>query len=389
MSGFIRYLQQWEKQKTRGLYETAFPEDSRKFVDYYYQWKIRDNEIIVMEEDQSLRDDFFHVMIHLNPYTLRINGRQEKIPYLVAVATAPFCRRQGKMGRVMQYMLRDLQQKNVPFAFLTPADPAYYRGQGFVFFPDMNLTGMIQENGQGMIQAASAQITYAAEQSPGFLNEKRKYRAWSKGSRINWRQAETEDIPEMVRFSEKILSERHDMVISRDSYYYQRLLAETAVEHGGVLLQRYGKDLRGMLTYAVTESSEAQLQAIVEIKELLLEEIVSHKEAVSICRDALQRAGALQTPLPEIRFAFERMMVRITSLAALVPLLKSRRRRSLSVKVSDPLIEANNGCFHIILDGNGGRIQRTAEEAVAEEMDIASLTGELWKDCSVYLNEWV
>ena len=78
-------------------------------MDYYYQWKIRDNEIIVMEEDQSLRDDFFHVMIHLNPYTLRINGRQEKIPYLVAVATAPFCRRQGKMGRVMQYLHYGLQ----------------------------------------------------------------------------------------------------------------------------------------------------------------------------------------------------------------------------------------------------------------------------------------
>ena len=32
-----------EKNKTRKLWEHAFPEDSRKFVDYYYKEKCRDN----------------------------------------------------------------------------------------------------------------------------------------------------------------------------------------------------------------------------------------------------------------------------------------------------------------------------------------------------------
>ncbi|MEY8391706.1 GNAT family N-acetyltransferase [Lachnospiraceae bacterium 45-W7] len=368
MDGRIRYLEQWEKHKTRSLYETAFREDSREFVDYYYQWKMKDNEVIVMEEGQSVRDGFFHVMMHANPYILWINGRLERIPYLVAVATAPFCRRQGKMGRVLRYFLQDLEHKRVPFTFLLPADPAYYKGQGFVFFPDMNLTGVIQKTGRGTIQAAAAHSFYSDR---------------------NWQPAGKTDIPQMMEFSDKVLRARHDMVISRDQYYYLRLLAETAVEHGGILLLRHKGELRGMLTYAQAAVSETQLQDRVEIKELLLEEMVLEEEGIDISRDALKSAKAAGTLIPEAAFGFGKMMVRITSLAAVVPLLKSRGRRSLYVKVFDPVIEKNNGCFRIILDSSGGSIRRIAEKEVRVSMDIAALTRELFKDVSVYLNEWV
>ena len=60
--GQIRYLKQWEKQRTRSMYEMMFPEDSKAFVDYYYQWKIEENEVIVMEEAGPVQGPFFHVM---------------------------------------------------------------------------------------------------------------------------------------------------------------------------------------------------------------------------------------------------------------------------------------------------------------------------------------
>ncbi len=374
MNVLIRYLEQWEKQDTRNLYETAFSEDSREFVDYYYHWKIRDNEIIVMEEEQPLRGGFFHVMIHQNPYMIWINGRKERIPYLVAVATDPVCRRQGKMNQVMRRLLQDLGRNKTPFTFLLPADPAYYEGQGFIFFPDMALTGIQDEAKRGMIQAAEAQISYMTARSS-----------------IKWQQAGETDIAEMAAFSNRVLRERHDVVISRDRYYYQRLLAETAVEHGGILLWRHAGDLRGMLTYALTVNSQGQSQGRyrAEIKELLLEEYVSEEEGRKICQNALQKAGVTGKRSLEVEFSFEKMMVRITSLTAVVPLLKSQKRRSFHVKVSDPVIEANNGCFRITLDWDGGSIRQIPEEEVTENMDIARLTQELWKDVSVYLNEWV
>ncbi len=366
-------MEQWEKQNTRSLYETAFPEDSNAFVDYYYQWKTRDNEILVMEGNSSVKDGFFQVMIHLNPYKIWMNGRQERIPYLVAVAADPGCRRQGKMGRVMWHLLRDLEQRKMPFTFLLPADPAYYQGQGFVFFPDMERTG-IQKEEQGMVKAANAPFSYG--------KEKRGFK---------WKEAAEGDIPAMVEFSNGILMRRHDLVISRDGYYYKRLLEETKVEHGGILLLLHSGVLCGMLTFAVSDTGNIQPEdsGRAEIKELLLDEYVSEEEGMIISQEALQEAGIAGNTVSRAVFPFEQMMVRITSLTETVPLLKSRTRRTFQVKVRDSVIEANNGCYRIILDWDGGRIFRISEEEATIELDISRLTEELWKDVSVYLNEWV
>ena len=77
----VRYLTQKEKQDTRSMYEAAFPEDSQEFVDYYYHWKTRDNEIIVMEGTEDFEDSILQVMLHLNPYTLCINGKYQTVTY--------------------------------------------------------------------------------------------------------------------------------------------------------------------------------------------------------------------------------------------------------------------------------------------------------------------
>ena len=45
----LRKLEQSEHQKTRKLWETVFSEDSREFLDYYYFFKAKNNEIFVIE----------------------------------------------------------------------------------------------------------------------------------------------------------------------------------------------------------------------------------------------------------------------------------------------------------------------------------------------------
>ena len=70
-----------EKQKTRPLYEQAF-DDPAAFVDYYYREKCTDNRMIVLEEEGTVLS-----MVHLNPYTVSICGKEVLSYYLVAVAT--------------------------------------------------------------------------------------------------------------------------------------------------------------------------------------------------------------------------------------------------------------------------------------------------------------
>ena len=48
----IRKLETEEKQNTKKLYEEVFSEDSKSFVDYYYEEKLKDNQIYVVEERQ-------------------------------------------------------------------------------------------------------------------------------------------------------------------------------------------------------------------------------------------------------------------------------------------------------------------------------------------------
>lgn len=49
----LRKLDPKEHNRTRRLWEAVFSEDTKKFLDYYYFFKTRDNEIYVIEEDED------------------------------------------------------------------------------------------------------------------------------------------------------------------------------------------------------------------------------------------------------------------------------------------------------------------------------------------------
>ena len=70
----IRKLETGEKLNTRKLYEEVFSEDSKDFVDYYYEEKVKDNQIYVVEEDGEIQ-----AMLHLNPYELAVNGSRKEL----------------------------------------------------------------------------------------------------------------------------------------------------------------------------------------------------------------------------------------------------------------------------------------------------------------------
>lgn len=352
----VRYLEQGEKQATRPMYEAAFPEDSREFVDYYYKWKIKDNEIIVMEgaEDNSS----FHVMIHLNPHTLCINGNTRAIPYIVAVATDSHYRRQGKMRQAMQYALQMIARKGIPFTFLLPADPAYYRGQGFVYFPS-----------QDYIDRGGICI---AKESLDKINDTAK-----------WQHAHTRDSASMAAFANQVLEKRCGIYIKRDIDYYHRLSEELGAEKGDILVLKTNRKVQGIIPYSISCTDGA---VTAEMKEILLENDVTEKEAEQICQNALNEMGC---KVDRVKFTSSRMMVRLTNLFQLVPLLKSRTLIRLSVKVTDSIVDANNGNFRIEIDSDGGNIRRVEETETEKQMDIAELTEVLFRDTSVYLHEWV
>ncbi len=124
----VDYLKEEEKFWCRNLWEEAFPEDSKEFVNYYFKEKLKDNRILALKEGEKI-----DAMIHLNPYLLNVRNLQWNVDYLVGVATDKKKRHRGYMSQLLHRMMADMSQEKVPFCFLMPADEAIYRPFGFTF----------------------------------------------------------------------------------------------------------------------------------------------------------------------------------------------------------------------------------------------------------------
>lgn len=117
----VKKLQTEERRNTRALYEEVFSEDSKNFVDYYYEEKVKDNQIYVVEEDGGIR-----AMLHLNPYQLVVNGSKKDVNYIVAVATQETYRKRGYMDALLKKSLNDMYADGETFTFLMPASEQIY-----------------------------------------------------------------------------------------------------------------------------------------------------------------------------------------------------------------------------------------------------------------------
>lgn len=199
----IRKLDLQEHGKTRKIYEEIFSSDSKEFVDYYYTEKTKDNEIYVLEEDGAIQS-----MIHLNPYTLMVNGKEEPAHYIVAVATREAYRKRGYMASLLKESLHKMYEKREPFTFLMPAREGIYLPHGF--------------------------RTVYEQEHPYALKQK-------EGSRI----AETDDVKKLADYAERELSQHFDVYAKRTPEYYARLMKEYGSDGGKLAVFEEENEITG------------------------------------------------------------------------------------------------------------------------------------------------
>ncbi len=350
------FLSERERQGTRAFYESAFPEDSERFVDFYYDWVVKRNDVFVADQWEGGGYQV-QAMVHINRHRFSINGKTEHAPYFVAVATRSDCRRQGKMRRLIERALQDMDRRQYAFAFLMPANPDYYTGLGFRYFP----------NQPGLWQLKPCQ-------GKGFAHGEEQSREMA------WRKAGAEDIGRMCAFANQVQEQRFQISILWDEDYCRRLFAETAAEDGGVLLLETHNGLQGILVYGISLDGEKTA----EIKDFILQE--------GLMADLQSQLGAsVQAALPGCAIAFPsmEMMVRIVSIFRFVPLIRSREERTLYVDVEDSIIPSNCGCFRIVLGPEGSRIDRIHRTGREQKAGIAKLAQVLLADVPVSIQEWV
>lgn len=72
-------------------------------------------------------------MLHMNPYTLMVQGKDMNAHYIVGVATDEEFRRQGVMRELLVETFSRLRKSGEPFTYLMPADENYYLPFDFRF----------------------------------------------------------------------------------------------------------------------------------------------------------------------------------------------------------------------------------------------------------------
>lgn len=160
-----KYLSAEERGRTRALYQAAFPEDTERFVDFYYQYKTRDNQILALEQDGQIVS-----MLHRNPYTMIMNGYEFLADYIVAVATEKAFRHQGCMRKLLEKALNDMADQGMPFTFLMPASESIYAPFDFVWICPYTELPMRVER-----MSADAQNRYLAGRYQMFCKRDARY----------------------------------------------------------------------------------------------------------------------------------------------------------------------------------------------------------------------
>ena len=89
----VKRLEAEEKESTRALYAEAFPEDSARARDYYYETRMRKNTVYVIRNEREVEG-----MLCLNPCRVRFGDKDWDLSYIVAVATGKSIAGRGLCG---------------------------------------------------------------------------------------------------------------------------------------------------------------------------------------------------------------------------------------------------------------------------------------------------
>ncbi len=323
----LRYLEQSEKERSRELYERCFPEDTEAFMDYYYAEKCKDNQILVLEEQDELIS-----MMHLNPFQICMYGHDATVHYIVAVATAEEYRRRGYAVELMKQAFHDLYQAQEPFVFLMPANPDYYYSSGFEYW-------------ENQIELKQDQDTI-----------------WREGQRIA--AAKEKDCQELAEYSNGVLEKKFDLYVKKDEAYYKRLLKEQHSEDGQVVVIRQAKETDAMAEGEICGTFCFDRECGVEIREPIM---------TDSCTEYIH-------PL---------MMGRILNLERFCGMIRSTEKRCMEVEIRDTMIPENNGRFRILIDENGGQAVRVHGLRTECSMDIAEFGKLIFDNMRIYINEVV
>lgn len=343
----VRRAEKQEYSKTRTLWEKVFQEDTKEFLDYYYEEVTAGNRIYIDDEEGNIVS-----MLHCNPYHIQMGQKEADVSYIVAVATEERCRHQGRMKQLLQSALQEAYERAEPFAFLMPVSEKIYRPFGFctVGYQDVRSLGA----------------------------------PWGKKDSA-WKciPAEEEQFAELAAFSQAVLAEHCRVFSKRNRAYFLHMQKEQRAVNGGILLL-YKKDV--LSGYCFTGREDGT-----EIWELVT--AGDYTGAVSVVTEYFKDAmpvkisgllpGAQVDGMSQKEVSFRPLnMVRIVNLESFVQRMTAKYESETYLKIRDDFLPQNSGCYRLQLSPAGGRLEYLHPGASGYEEASAGreITIEAWTE---------
>ena len=307
--------------------------DTDIYTDFYFEWKITDNQVLLLYKDMQLV-----AMLHLNPYTLMVKGKELSANYIVGVATKESERRKGLMKRLIEASMETMYNKKMPFTYLMPVKESIYLPFDFSVIYEQPLWN---------------------HQLIDIKNEEKSKRDKSDQSDYKILVLETDDttkINNLVSFTNKLLYNEYEIFVKRDTHYYKRLINEMRSSEGEVLVCYKHNIPVGYLSYMAEEA--IYITELISYKEdekelfRMFLDYISSNEHLKDKKIFKKKKGSQETVI----------MVRIINLQEFIKILTAKTYVSFVVDITDPIIENNQGRFLIEIDKGGGHIEPTSKE---------------------------
>lgn len=315
----VRYLENGEKKNIRDLYEHCF-EDSQEYTDYYFEKRIKDNIVAVNEN----KDGDIMSAMHLIPKNAMIGTLKTPIMYIYAVGTYTKYRNEGYMKEMFSVVLKDMFADMEAFTYLIPSDEknaSIYRKLGFEYVMDQ-------------VNMRPADNRKKATHS------------------LILRKAENSDLVRLSIFAQSSMEKEYSVALTKSMDYFRKIKELIDVEGGQIDIYVENKVVVGYRIW---------------IDDEIFEEVLDKSIA------AMSWLGTEKKPY---------VMARILNMRKTLRFLNFKSFREKVIRVTDPVIEENNGCYHLIYrDGNVqlDKIDESQSTIVPEiEVTIGELTAHVF-----------
>ncbi len=315
--------------------------DSKEYTDFYFQWKVKDNQILTIYKKDSLCS-----MLHLNPYILSVRKQQVPANYIVGVATKKDERRQGLMKILLEKALYQMYQENMPFTYLMPAAEAIYAPYDFRVVYE-------QEPWNKIMKATIQNLREQHENLNGY-----------KDIIVKPLNIEDKDCMEkLATFCHDRLSKDYDIYVHRTPYYFERLIHEMKSGFGEVLVCYKGGQIIGYVSYMAEDT-------------IYITEMITNQNEKDI---TLQALGAyfednIKKEIYEDKeHKSTTIMVRIVDFSTFIKNISATEEMYIIMKVVDDIIQENNGIYQLNFNKEGCHVTTTTEEPEIT-LNIADVT---------------